>query len=113
VSEPPTIREARLVLRTRGVLARYGLANLAITDAVREIREQHVGQVGLRRYLYDILGGRANWPATRFRLWRGGSEIPIPQRWGARRLVDVLEALAEFPDYVEVEEGGEQVKLYV
>jgi hypothetical protein len=77
------------------------------------LREKRIRETGLRQYVYDLLGDRANWESARFTLWRGGKGVSIPPKWRQRRLVDYLATLGELPERIEVEEGGRNIQLHM
>ena len=108
------IRDARVVLKARAVLAQHGLDDgLSVSDACRQLRERKVAEMGVRRYLYDILGALANRPADRgVTLWYGDEPFSLngPNGRGRVSVVDLLVGLAGadgrgLPDRIEFEQG--------
>jgi hypothetical protein len=103
-----TIKEARIVLRAQQVLKDHGLDDLPVSDAVRQLRQVRIEQVGPRQYFYDILGDCGNIPVSRCTLWYG--DRAKRARNGNQRLVDFLarskESGRELPDRIEFTRDG-------
>lgn len=64
-------RDVRVVLRSRAVMEDYNLDEMSCTEAMRRFREAQIEAVGLRRYIYDVLGDRGNYPAQSVVFWYG------------------------------------------
>lgn len=112
-----TIAELRVVLRALAILERHGLAEVSIAEAVAAARAAVIRRCGLRRYVSDLLTGKAGWPVERFELRRGSAQIDVDAAWQGCRLVDFLEHLPEEerPDraiYVEQADGEKRITLY-
>jgi hypothetical protein len=109
----PAIQETRVLLRARGVLTRYGASNEAVTETIRALCRKRIDVIGLRQYIYEILGDKANWPAREFKLWDGDRLLTLRPSQGQEKLVDVLTALENLPDRIEVETvGGGEAQVF-
>ena len=109
------IQTIRLIMRAQGALDELDLHHAPFTLAVELVRQARIEQDGLRRYLYDMLGDRANRPASHTTLWYGEEVYPINGR-GDERLVDLLTHLAQsegLPDKITFTEQGQQRAFYI
>ena len=109
------IQTVRLIMRTQGALDKLDLREAPFAHAVSVLRHARIEKNGLRRYLYDMLGDRANRPASHTTLWYGEEVYPINGQ-GDERLVDLLTHLAQsegLPDKITFTEQGQQRAFYI
>lgn len=74
--------------------------------AARQLRDRYVQHHGVRRYLCEMLGERAKWPAGRFRMWRSGQPVALPPEAERVPLVEYLSCASVLPDRIEFGENG-------
>ncbi len=103
----PGVQETRVLLRARGIiLAQYSPPDRDMADlqAISSLCQRRIAAVGVRQYVYDILGSKANQPAREFKLWYG-VETVSPNDNG--KLVDFL-LRRGLPDKIEETTGRQQ-----
>ncbi|MCP4549282.1 MAG: hypothetical protein GY835_22750 [bacterium] len=102
-----------MLLRARSILAQYGLPDRdeATLRAIASLCRRRIAAVGVRQYVYEILGGRANRPAREFKLWYG-DEYLAPKN--NDKLVDFLVMHGRLPDKIEDRNGsGNRQTFYI
>jgi hypothetical protein len=107
----PGIQETRVLLRARSILAQYGPPgqDRAALRAISLLCRRRIAAVGVRQYVYDVLGGRANRPAREFKLWYGDESFAPGN---GDRLVDFLVTQGRLPDKIEVEDGSGRAQTF-
>jgi hypothetical protein len=109
------IQTIRLVLRAQGALEELDLSRAPFPHAISVLRHARIEKDGLRCYLYDMLGDRANRRASRATLWYGEEVYPVNGR-GDEPLIDLLTDLARsvgLPDKVAFDERDRQSVFYI
>ncbi len=109
----PGVQETRVLLRARSILAQYGLPERdgATLHAISSLCRRRIAAVGVRQYVYEILGGRANRPAREFKLWYG--DVSLAPKEGDK-LVDFLVMHGRLPDKIEDRSGsGKRQTFYI
>ena len=61
------IQDLKTCLRARIILARYGLVNETINQVILQARTANIERIGLRKYVFDILGNIAHLPVKECR----------------------------------------------
>lgn len=86
-------KDVILVARAHSVLREAGLADVSAHAATEQMRRMRIEEIGARQFLYEAIGGHADWPLSYFQLRRNGAVIDVQ---GDRRAA-LVDALADLP----------------
>ena len=111
------VRDLRLVLRAGAVLEGLGLTNYPVGEAIHTARREACREIGVRQYVFDLLGGNAHKSVESVVLFREGVRLVVPREWAQMSLADYLARCFDpdsLPDKVVIggiDGGGQTLHL--